>query len=397
MDASGRDGKGKESKGHGNKMFMVDHEESKGHDDSHHVSGASASLDEKGYKAVAKLKNQKQMMTFIKRIIDDRGLYLVDEGALTGIVPYYSGAKATQTFTALNDEIDKSLKKKKKCWVCDKKPKKEKKEVVSEKPKTLDEEAQGTPGALSALKPFKPRKKATMKELRDALPDPTTTPEPAEDPAQREAAERAFKEESGEPPQLQIHGIESESGEPPQLDMKLELESGEPPQLDSELPVDSSQPASDTLVSEPEPSQQESKAGEASRPSFGGHVGLLDAKRRVVQTKSHATSSTMSGWIAGAIGIAGRQALYWFGARVTLVACVGSLLFGLFLHKESAEVVRAANAESPQYVAAYAQDGQLVDKLPGAGHSCLLQSCRTGTASLGTWTDAGSGGTQTVA
>ena len=28
-----------------------------------------------------------------------------------------------------------------------------------------------------------------MKELRDALPDPTTTPEPAEDPAQREAAE----------------------------------------------------------------------------------------------------------------------------------------------------------------------------------------------------------------
>merc|ERR1711924_415411 len=121
----GRDGKGKEkSKGHGNHMFVVDHEESKGHDDSHHVSGASASLDEKGYKAVAKLKNQKQMMTFIKRIIDDRGLYLVDEGALTGIVPYYSGAKATQTFTALNDEIDKSLKKKKKCWVCDKKPKK---------------------------------------------------------------------------------------------------------------------------------------------------------------------------------------------------------------------------------------------------------------------------------
>merc|ERR1719191_676799 len=151
--------------------------------------------------------------------------------------------------------------------------------------------------------------------------------------------------------------------------MKLELESGEPPQLDSELPVDSSQPASDTLESEP--SQQESKAGEASRPSFGGHVGLLDAKRRVVQKKSHsdsqATSSTMSGWIAGAIGIAGRQALYWFGARVTMVAMVGSLLFGLFLHKESSETVRAANAESPQYVARNTQDGQLVDKLPGAG------------------------------
>jgi hypothetical protein len=333
------------------------------------VSGASASLDEKGYKGVAKLKNQKQMETFIKRIIDDRGLYLVDEGALKGIVPYYSGAKATQTFKALNDEIDKSLKKKKKCWVCDKKPKKEKKEVVSEKPKTLDEEAQGTPGALSALKPVKPKKKATMKELRNALPDPTTTPEPAEDPAQREAAERAFKEEPMR--------IESESGETPQLDMKLELESGEPPQLDSELPVDSSQPASDTLVSEPEPSQQESKAGEASRPSFGGHVGLLDAKRRVVQTKSQATSSTMSGWIASAIGIAGRQALYWFGARVTLVACVGSLLFGLFLHKESSETVRAANAESPQYVPFFAQDGQLVDRRPGAGQSCLLQSCRT--------------------
>jgi hypothetical protein len=122
----GRDGKGKESKGHGyqskghgNQMYIT-RDDGKGHDDSHHVSGAAASLDEKGYLAVAKLKNQKQMQIFINRIIDDRGLYLVDEGGLKGFVPYYSGAKATQTFKALNEEIDKALQKKKKGWVSDK-------------------------------------------------------------------------------------------------------------------------------------------------------------------------------------------------------------------------------------------------------------------------------------
>jgi len=119
MEEFGRDGKGKESKGHGNQKHITS-DDGKGHDDSHHVSGASASLDEKGYKSIAKLKNQKQMEIFTKRIIDDRGLYLVDEGALKGIVPYYSGAKSTQTFKALNEEIDKALKKKKKGWVSDK-------------------------------------------------------------------------------------------------------------------------------------------------------------------------------------------------------------------------------------------------------------------------------------
>jgi len=58
------------------------------------------------------------MEAFITRAIDDRGLIVVDEGALKGVVPYYSGAKATQSWKALSKELDKAEKLKgKKSWL----------------------------------------------------------------------------------------------------------------------------------------------------------------------------------------------------------------------------------------------------------------------------------------
>eukprot|EP00747_Dinoflagellata_sp_TGD_P089121 gnl/TRDRNA2_/TRDRNA2_164219_c0_seq2.p1 gnl/TRDRNA2_/TRDRNA2_164219_c0~~gnl/TRDRNA2_/TRDRNA2_164219_c0_seq2.p1 ORF type:complete len:482 (-),score=91.22 gnl/TRDRNA2_/TRDRNA2_164219_c0_seq2:352-1623(-) len=69
------------------------------------ADGTSASLDDDGYKAVAALRNDREMELFIRRAVTDLGCRVVDEGSLRGFVPYHSGTSATQTFIRLRDEI----------------------------------------------------------------------------------------------------------------------------------------------------------------------------------------------------------------------------------------------------------------------------------------------------
>lgn len=83
------------------------------------ASGKSASLNQKGYAAVSKLRSLLDMMAFMKRAIQDRGLVVVDEGALKGVVPYYSGHKSVQSWKALSKELDKAQKLKK-SWLAPK-------------------------------------------------------------------------------------------------------------------------------------------------------------------------------------------------------------------------------------------------------------------------------------
>lgn len=80
-------------------------------------SGMDAPLNEIGYKKVAKLKSQTEMETFVKRVISQRKLYIVDEGSLKGLLPYYDGVKAKQSYKALDEEISRAMKKKRNPWL----------------------------------------------------------------------------------------------------------------------------------------------------------------------------------------------------------------------------------------------------------------------------------------
>lgn len=80
-------------------------------------SGMDAPLNEIGYKKVAKLKSQPEMETFVKRVISQRKLYIVDEGSLKGLLPYYDGVKAKQSYKALDEEISRAMKKKRNPWL----------------------------------------------------------------------------------------------------------------------------------------------------------------------------------------------------------------------------------------------------------------------------------------
>jgi hypothetical protein len=70
-------------------------------------------LSEEGYKAIAKLKDEREMGVFVKRVADELGYKIADEGSLNGVVPYYSGKKATQSFFALTAELSKTAKQRK--------------------------------------------------------------------------------------------------------------------------------------------------------------------------------------------------------------------------------------------------------------------------------------------
>mmetsp|Transcript_145505 Transcript_145505/g.253906 ORF Transcript_145505/g.253906 Transcript_145505/m.253906 type:complete len:290 (+) Transcript_145505:103-972(+) len=70
-------------------------------------------LSEQGYSFLSRLKDDREMQGFVRRVIDDLGLEIVDEGGLMGMVPYYSGKKAKQSFAALEAELAKESKKRK--------------------------------------------------------------------------------------------------------------------------------------------------------------------------------------------------------------------------------------------------------------------------------------------
>merc|ERR1719491_1399896 len=70
--------------------------------------GGTAPLNEAGYKAVASENSDKEIGRFIRRVIDEHGASIKDEGILGGVVSYYSGATAVQSYANLVEELAKS-------------------------------------------------------------------------------------------------------------------------------------------------------------------------------------------------------------------------------------------------------------------------------------------------
>jgi len=70
-----------------------------------HGLGATAALDEEGYDAVAKLKDDEEMKTFILRVIADYDCRVDDEDGLMGIVPWFSGTTAVQSLGKLEQSL----------------------------------------------------------------------------------------------------------------------------------------------------------------------------------------------------------------------------------------------------------------------------------------------------
>lgn len=69
------------------------------------MEGAQAPLNEEGYQRVVAKHNNKEMATFIERLMRRDGLRVNNTDGLAGFVPYFSGECATQSFEALLDDI----------------------------------------------------------------------------------------------------------------------------------------------------------------------------------------------------------------------------------------------------------------------------------------------------
>jgi len=67
--------------------------------------GATAATDEAGYEAVAKLRDDEEMKTFILRVIEDYDCHVLDDDGLMGIVPWFSGTTAVQGLDKLEESL----------------------------------------------------------------------------------------------------------------------------------------------------------------------------------------------------------------------------------------------------------------------------------------------------
>lgn len=70
--------------------------------------GQNVTLDETGYRIVVEKVSDAEMELFIRRVIEQLGLVVRDEGKFKGMVPFYSGKAANQTFNALVGEINQA-------------------------------------------------------------------------------------------------------------------------------------------------------------------------------------------------------------------------------------------------------------------------------------------------
>jgi len=67
--------------------------------------GLTEPLNEDGYTAVSKLKSNEEMNVFIHRVVNHLGLEVKDRWGLLGLVPWFDGEDAKQSFAALTTEI----------------------------------------------------------------------------------------------------------------------------------------------------------------------------------------------------------------------------------------------------------------------------------------------------
>lgn len=68
-------------------------------------SGASAPLNQNGYGDIVTQVSSREMAEFVRRVVSDLGLKVVDEAGLAGLAKWYSGDKAVQTFVDLQGEL----------------------------------------------------------------------------------------------------------------------------------------------------------------------------------------------------------------------------------------------------------------------------------------------------
>jgi len=71
----------------------------------------TATLNDAGYKSIAKLRSYSVMEAYMKRVIKKLGFTIVQDGGLEGIIPFYSGQKTTQNFGAMTRELLELSKK----------------------------------------------------------------------------------------------------------------------------------------------------------------------------------------------------------------------------------------------------------------------------------------------
>jgi hypothetical protein len=67
--------------------------------------GMTAPLSETGYQFVTLPRSNVEMKHFIRRLAEFKGLAILDEAKLSGLVPYYSGVTSIQDFNSLVGEL----------------------------------------------------------------------------------------------------------------------------------------------------------------------------------------------------------------------------------------------------------------------------------------------------
>mmetsp|Transcript_86003 Transcript_86003/g.151906 ORF Transcript_86003/g.151906 Transcript_86003/m.151906 type:complete len:253 (+) Transcript_86003:91-849(+) len=79
-------------------------------------TGSIAPLNNAGYVTVANTRDPQQMKAYVLRLVNAMGLQVRDHAGLLGVIPFYDGEKAIQSFASLKDELLRTMKYKK-GWV----------------------------------------------------------------------------------------------------------------------------------------------------------------------------------------------------------------------------------------------------------------------------------------
>lgn len=74
-------------------------------DEDPESAASTADLSEAGYQALVASGNTEDMGVFARRVVVQEGLEILDEGALSGMLPYYSGECKVQSYADLVEEV----------------------------------------------------------------------------------------------------------------------------------------------------------------------------------------------------------------------------------------------------------------------------------------------------
>lgn len=75
------------------------------------LKSSRVTLSERGYLTIARLRSNREMEGYVKRVISELSLKIVDPGGLAGVVPFYSGKKTSQSLAALKAELLKTARR----------------------------------------------------------------------------------------------------------------------------------------------------------------------------------------------------------------------------------------------------------------------------------------------